>query len=406
MALSTPTVGPALQFRLLGIPFRLELPFLVVLGVLGYAGGRSAVAVVEWIVLGGLSIAAHELGHAVAFRAFGVAPRIRLHGWGGETHGAALTPARDLVVSAAGPVTGLAIGAAVGFVATLGVLPDTPQTERWVGALLWINVGWSAFNLLPIRPLDGSGIARSVLTKLVPSRAAQLSIWLSIVVAVGVGVASLAAGQVYLALFALYLGIRSWQERAAAHAETLERRLWDGWLLLERRHDDEAIGVAQGVLDGRASPEVRHQAIELIAWASLARGDTDAGRAAIARLGDGLVGSDLLKATARVLAGDDATGFARAVRGWRLPVVLGVATMQVVKAGLLDDVLKEARALDVEQGQESLFLLAVGLEMASQTDQAAAVRGELDRTRVGGYLSDPDYRFIARRRPIVEALTA
>jgi len=69
-------------------------------------------------------------------------------------------------------------------------------------------------------------------------------------------------------------------------------------------------------------------------------------------------------------------------------------------------VLKEARALDVEQGQESLFLLAVGLEMASHTDQAAAVRGELDRTRVGGYLSDPDYRLIAQRGPIVEALTA
>jgi len=286
------------------------------------------------------------------------------------------------------------------------LLPDTPEMERWVGALLWINVGWSAINLLPIRPLDGSAIARSVLTKLVPSRAVRLSIWLSIVVALGVGVASLAVGQVYLALFALYLGIRSWQERAAAHMETLERRLWDGWLLLERRHDEEAIGVAQGVLDGRASSEVRHQAIELIAWASLARGDTDAGRAAIARLGDGLLGSDLLKATARVLAGDDATGFARAVRAWRLPVVLGVATIQVVQAGLLDGVLKEARALDVEQGQESLFLLAVGLEMASHTDQAAAVRGELDRTRVGGYLSDPDYRLIAQRGPIVEALTA
>jgi hypothetical protein len=128
MALSTPTMGPALETRVLGIPFRIELPFILVLGELGYVGGRSAVAAAEWIVLGGLSIAVHELGHAFPFRAFGVAPRIRLHGWGGETHGATLTPARDVVVSAAGPLTGLAIDGVVWLAATLGSIPEGERT--------------------------------------------------------------------------------------------------------------------------------------------------------------------------------------------------------------------------------------------------------------------------------------
>jgi membrane-associated protease RseP (regulator of RpoE activity) len=174
MALSTPTMGPALGTRVLGIPFRIELPFTLVLGALGYVGGRSAVAAAEWIVLGGLSIAVHELGHAFAFRAFGVAPRIRLHGWGGETHGATLTPARDVVVSAAGPLTGLAIGGVCGWQRHSARSRRASGRDRWVAALVWINVGWSVFNLLPIRPLDGSAIARTVLGALMPTRSVAL----------------------------------------------------------------------------------------------------------------------------------------------------------------------------------------------------------------------------------------
>jgi hypothetical protein len=66
-----------LEFRVTGIPVRIEPIFFVVLAVLGWFNGHSPGLIPVFIVVGGASILLHELGHATAHRSFGAHPRVR-----------------------------------------------------------------------------------------------------------------------------------------------------------------------------------------------------------------------------------------------------------------------------------------------------------------------------------------
>ena len=159
-----PSPGPGRErsIRLAGIPIRVEPAFVLVLGLLGFAGRGTLLAAVEWVVLAGISVLLHELGHAAAYRRFGIQPSIRLWSFGGLTYGEALSPARSIIVSLAGPVTGLLVGAAVAAVSWVaGSVMNTgsPEFEQVVADLLYINIAWSLFNLLPVLPLDGGNVA-------------------------------------------------------------------------------------------------------------------------------------------------------------------------------------------------------------------------------------------------------
>lgn len=106
-------------------------------------------------------IALHEAGHYLAMRALGyrrvqmlMLPLIGGVAFGEESKPNAL---HRIIVSLAGPVPGLLLGAAL-----LWWQPAVPE----VGLLGWILVLVNAFNLLPLHPLDGG----HVLEALVPAR--------------------------------------------------------------------------------------------------------------------------------------------------------------------------------------------------------------------------------------------
>lgn len=88
-----PSAGPGATVRLFGVPIRVEPAFVLVLGVLGFAGRGTVFAAIEWILLAGISILLHELGHAAAYRRFGIRSRIRLWSFGGLTYGEEISPA-------------------------------------------------------------------------------------------------------------------------------------------------------------------------------------------------------------------------------------------------------------------------------------------------------------------------
>jgi stage IV sporulation protein FB len=131
-----------------------------------------------------LSLLAHELGHALTARRFGLTPvRIRLHAGGGEAvmHGAAWTRTQDRLITAAGPLANLAIGV-VCLLVHIVLLPDRSLTGaiefppypqpmpgpepavfialRWLG---WLNLVWAGVNLLPAFPLDGGHLFYNVI---------------------------------------------------------------------------------------------------------------------------------------------------------------------------------------------------------------------------------------------------
>lgn len=109
-----------------------------------------------------LSILIHELGHAVAIDRFGYGKStILLWGMGGLCIGrGGRTAKHGLLIALAGPAAGLIVGLpALALYLGLDFGLINVDVGRTVMKTLWfivfVNVGWSILNLLPIFPLDG-----------------------------------------------------------------------------------------------------------------------------------------------------------------------------------------------------------------------------------------------------------
>jgi len=211
------------QFRLFGFPIRVAWLFWVVAAALGYQSAMGVDGMYEsissrapdagfstpgvaallcvWVAATLVSIVLHELGHALAFRYYGIDSQIVLYHMGGlaiPTAGhlypragvrSRLTDWNQIIVSAAGPglqllsgiavaMLGIALGVEVWMVDTFnawtgwnlgGADPDSirwPQNALTYGLVnfyVLISILWPLFNLLPVYPLDGGHIVQHVI---------------------------------------------------------------------------------------------------------------------------------------------------------------------------------------------------------------------------------------------------
>ena len=109
-----------------------------------------------WVAIATGGVFVHEAGHAAAFLAFGSRPRITLHGGGGHTTGIDPGTRQMVIITAAGPLTGLAVGLGVVVLATM-LAADT-GTRRLVDDALLVTIGLSLLNLVPLGPFDGNRV--------------------------------------------------------------------------------------------------------------------------------------------------------------------------------------------------------------------------------------------------------
>jgi len=179
----------AVSFRLFGFPISIHMSFLAVLGVIGLSWFQEIDRVVGVVIIAVVAILVHELGHAFAARSQGVvgAPTISLAGMAGVTsYQLQRDPSRaqSILISGAGPLAGIALGVVVLAVRVAGVGESDPFVDSMMRVGLFTTFGWSAFNLLPIVPLDGGHI----MTQLLPGsqrvrlrRAAALSIVVAVI---------------------------------------------------------------------------------------------------------------------------------------------------------------------------------------------------------------------------------
>lgn len=113
------------------------------------------------------SVVVHELGHALVAQAFALEPSIVLHGWGGLCSHRPTPHVRDqALIIGAGPGLGLLGGLTVLALSWVAlwydplILRHGPIVSRVVDDLVYIGVGWSFVNLLPVWPLDGGQLFR------------------------------------------------------------------------------------------------------------------------------------------------------------------------------------------------------------------------------------------------------
>ena len=150
------------------IPIRVHPSFWLVSVLLGWEPEHLDV-VFLWVMCLFASIIVHELGHALVAEALGWPAEIVLYFGGGLTFSqrhSRRTPWREIAVALAGPFAGFGLFGLVLFVNRLlntnGLLIH-PYRAEVVRNLVWINYYWGLVNLLPVLPLDGGNVCRSLL---------------------------------------------------------------------------------------------------------------------------------------------------------------------------------------------------------------------------------------------------
>ncbi|RMG56885.1 MAG: hypothetical protein D6722_25715 [Bacteroidetes bacterium] len=159
-----------LNLRLFSIPISIKPTFLI-LGLLFYGWTSHVGVAAELVTWAFIAILLHELGHAWAFRRYGISPAIELYMLGGltfptrDSRRPTLTHGQQVFISFAGPLMSLLLGVVLLLLsAMLGGLPSffMPWEQAAVYPLFF-SIGWGVLNLLPILPLDGGHILRHLL---------------------------------------------------------------------------------------------------------------------------------------------------------------------------------------------------------------------------------------------------
>lgn len=241
---SPPPTRFDLRFSIAGIPVRVHPLFWLIALLLGSSG--SLIGIPIWIFVVFVSILIHELGHALAFRRYGIDSEIVLHfmggltiplaaPWGTSWANVAPSPRQQIVISLAGPFAGFIIAALVIASVTftggtfagrlMGLIP-VPQyalpaaagiiLNQFILMMLWVNIFWGLINLLPVFPLDGGQVARNILIQYDPVGGTRKSLWVSVVTG---GIVALGAFILLESFYMAFLfGILAFQSYQALQA--------------------------------------------------------------------------------------------------------------------------------------------------------------------------------------------
>lgn len=235
-----------LRFNLAGFPVRVHPLFWLIAVLLGYSSG-TILQILIWVLVVFVSILVHELGHALAFRRYGLSSQIILHFaggltvpesavWGSRWANVALGPNQNIFISLAGPGAGfiLAAAAIVGVILAggeiitarlLGFIPipgfallpfGGNLLGMFVTAMLWVNIFWGIINLLPVYPMDGGNVARNVLLQMDPADGVRKSLWVSVIAGALIAfVAFFFLRSLYMAVLFGFLAFQSYQSLQA-----------------------------------------------------------------------------------------------------------------------------------------------------------------------------------------------
>lgn len=305
--------------RLFGIPVRFEISFFVIFGVFGYfafvqsGDPHGTEKMILWLPLVTAAVLIHELGHALAAKAFGVPSFVVLHSLGGSTRMAAsrhraLSGGRRLLIPLAGPAVGLVVGLAAQLAVMFGGLSAQSLEHEVLQLTVLVTAGWSLLNLIPVLPLDGGHALAAGLCWALGPRGTRYARFASIALAFAAGVVGLfydpfwpvAAG---LVAVVNYKALR-FEDQLAAERDRGESQL--AYTALANGDTEVATEIAQGLLERAEEPERRARGLQVLAWAHLLEGRADEAARTLEALPDDQPADAYLEGRVRLAVGDAA----------------------------------------------------------------------------------------------------
>ncbi len=245
-----------LRFQLLGFPVRIAWGFWLMSIVLGYNFVQGmdmalqqlspgvAPLLMAWTLCVFVSILIHELGHALAFRRYGIESSVVLYHFGGLAiprggrSYASLRPTQSIWISFAGPFAQLMSAVIVIVLIKLtgyrldqfsSIFQMPESLQRAIGAdqgaslfvqsvglsalvdfFLFPSIFWALLNLLPVLPLDGGHITASVVDLRDGKR--ETTLWISVIASGLVAIYGFSRGDQYLAIIFIVFGITNYQQ--------------------------------------------------------------------------------------------------------------------------------------------------------------------------------------------------
>jgi Zn-dependent protease len=230
--------GSIRLFRYSGIDVFLHWSwFLVaVFEIQSRAGRYSSITwnILEYLALF-LIVMIHEFGHALACRSVGgTANQIVLWPLGGVAYvDPPPRPGATLWSIAAGPLVNVVLVpillVAATFVRTSGMAASSPDIAELISTVAWINWRLLIFNILPVYPLDGGQILRSLLWFVLGrARSLMVAVIVGFLGVAGFIYLAFRSGDRWLGLIAIYLAMSCWsgfkQAQALSRVADLPRR--------------------------------------------------------------------------------------------------------------------------------------------------------------------------------------
>ena len=205
------------------------------------------------------SVVAHEFGHAMTARRFGVEMRgITLFIFGGVAEMAQEPPSAkaEFWIAVAGPIVSLILGLLlVGIDAISASLALPEPVAGVVGYLGWINLVLVGFNIIPAFPLDGGRVLRAILWHMRGDLRWATKVTAELGSAFGIGLFALGllffvSGQLIPGVWWFLLGLFLRGAARMSYQQVLFRRALEGETVEAfMRHDPVTVGPDLPVAD-------------------------------------------------------------------------------------------------------------------------------------------------------------
>lgn len=249
--------------KLFGSEIRIHVTFLLLLAWIGIShyqqgGAQAAVQGLAFILALFACVVAHEFGHALAARRYGIrTPDITLLPIGGLARLERMPekPGQEIVVALAGPAVNVVIAAAL--ILTMNTRFDFEALQSldnpaldFMMRLASVNIFLVLFNLIPAFPMDGGRVLRAVLALWYPRpRATNIAARIGQALAFVFGFVGLIGGNPLLIFIAIFVYLAATAEAQMVGLQDISRNLGVGEAMITRF---EALGPQATVGDAAA----------------------------------------------------------------------------------------------------------------------------------------------------------